>query len=97
MWRNPNAFHIIHPKSTGSFDKIPNVEHWLLAVDWESLGQSKAKSVCALVQELNESVSAKFVEESPEALLESNPGFFSQFTLVIATQVILHPSLTLHL
>jgi amyloid beta precursor protein binding protein 1 len=27
------------------------------------------------------------VEESPEALLESNPAFFSQFTLVIATQM----------
>lgn len=57
------------------------------AVDWESMGQSKAKSVCALLQELNESVGAKFVEESPEALLESNPAFFAQFTLVIATQV----------
>jgi len=64
-------------------------------VDWESLGQSKAKSVCALVQELNESVSAKFVEESPEALLESNPGFFSQFTLVIATQMTEAPLLKL--
>lgn len=60
------------------------------AVDWESMGQSKAKSVCALLQELNESVGAKFVEESPEALLESNPAFFAQFTLVIATQVTIH-------
>jgi amyloid beta precursor protein binding protein 1 len=60
------------------------------AVDWESTGQSKAKSVCALLQELNESVGAKFVEESPEALLESNPAFFAQFTLVIATQVTIH-------
>jgi hypothetical protein len=59
------------------------------AVNWESMGQPKAKSVCALLQELNESVGAKFVEESPEALLESNPAFFAQFTLVIATQVLL--------
>lgn len=61
-------------------------------VDWESMGQSKAKSVCALLQELNESVVAKFVEESPEALLKSNPTFFAQFTLVIATQVTVYLS-----
>jgi amyloid beta precursor protein binding protein 1 len=64
-------------------------------VDWESMGQSKAKSVCALLQELNESVGAKFVEESPEALLESNPAFFAQFTLVIATQMTEAPLLKL--
>lgn len=56
-------------------------------VDWESNGLSKAKSVSALVQEFNDSVKAKFVEESAEALLESNPSFFSQFTIVIATQM----------
>ena len=58
------------------------------AVDWESSGCSKAKTVSGLLQELNESVEAKFVEESPETLIDSNPEFFSQFTLVIATQVI---------
>ncbi|CAM6077144.1 unnamed protein product [Sphagnum tenellum] len=31
-------------------------------------------------------VDAKFTEELPEALLESNPALFSQLTLVIATQ-----------
>ncbi|CAM6070645.1 unnamed protein product [Sphagnum tenellum] len=56
-------------------------------VDWDSLGQSKAKTVSAFLHELNDAVDAKFVEESPEALLESNPAFFSQFTLVIATQM----------
>lgn len=64
-------------------------------VNWESMGQPKAKSVCALLQELNESVGAKFVEESPEALLESNPAFFAQFTLVIATQMTEAPLLKL--
>jgi amyloid beta precursor protein binding protein 1 len=39
-----------------------------------------------LLHELNDAVDAKFIEELPEALLESNPAFFSQFTLVIATQ-----------
>ncbi|KAF9613059.1 hypothetical protein IFM89_005493 [Coptis chinensis] len=57
-------------------------------VDDSSVGQSKAKSVCAFLQELNDAVKAKFVEESPEALIETNPSFFSQFTLVIATQLV---------
>ncbi|XP_077220537.1 NEDD8-activating enzyme E1 regulatory subunit AXR1-like [Tasmannia lanceolata] len=57
-------------------------------VDAQSIGQSKAKCVCAFLQELNDAVKAKFVEESPDALIETNPSFFSQFTLVIATQLL---------
>ncbi|ONK74969.1 uncharacterized protein A4U43_C03F11960 [Asparagus officinalis] len=57
-------------------------------LDEKSLGQSKAKCVCAFLQELNDAVKAKFVEESPETLIESTPSFFSQFTLVIATQLL---------
>jgi amyloid beta precursor protein binding protein 1 len=56
-------------------------------VDQSSLGQSKAKCVCSFLQELNDAVKAKFVEEYPDALIETNPSFFSQFTLVVATQV----------
>lgn len=56
-------------------------------VDETSLGESKAKCVCAFLQELNDAVNAKFIEEFPEKLIESNALFFSQFTLVIATQV----------
>lgn len=56
-------------------------------VDESSLGQSKAKCACAFLQELNDAVKAKFIEELPDALIETNPSFFSQFTLVIATQV----------
>lgn len=59
----------------------------LLVVDESCVGQSKAKSVCAFLQELNDAVRAKFIEEYPEALIEMNPPFFSQFTLVVATQV----------
>ncbi|KAK8968496.1 NEDD8-activating enzyme E1 regulatory subunit [Platanthera guangdongensis] len=55
-------------------------------LDEASLLQSKAKCVCAFLQELNDAVKAKFVEASPEALIEGNPLFFSSFTLVIATQ-----------
>ncbi|KAL5130598.1 NEDD8-activating enzyme E1 regulatory subunit AXR1 [Glycine soja] len=56
-------------------------------VDEASLGKSKAKCVCSFLQELNDAVKAKFVEESPETLIETNPSFFSQFTLVVATQL----------
>ena len=60
---------------------------WIFLVDESSVGQSKAKCVCAFLQELNDAVKAKFIEEYPEALIETNPSFFSQFTLVVATQV----------
>ena len=53
------------------------------------MGQSKAKSICGLLQELNEYVSAKFVEESSETLLESNPTFFAQFTQVTVSFIML--------
>ncbi|KAG5374878.1 hypothetical protein IGI04_039474 [Brassica rapa subsp. trilocularis] len=57
-------------------------------VDEGSVGQSKAKSVCAFLQELNDSVKAKFIEEDPDTLIITNPSFFSHFTLVIATQLV---------
>ncbi|XP_010475191.1 PREDICTED: NEDD8-activating enzyme E1 regulatory subunit AXR1 [Camelina sativa] len=57
-------------------------------VDLKSVGQSKAKSVCAFLQELNDAVKAKFIEENPDTLITTNPSFFSQFTLVIATQLV---------
>uniref|UniRef100_A0A2N9I6X7 NEDD8-activating enzyme E1 regulatory subunit n=1 Tax=Fagus sylvatica TaxID=28930 RepID=A0A2N9I6X7_FAGSY len=57
-------------------------------VDKSSVGQSKAKCVCAFLQELNDAVKAKFIEEYPETLIATNPSFFSQFTLVIATQLV---------
>lgn len=60
----------------------------IFSVDRQSVGQSKAKCVCAFLQELNDAVKAKFVEESPDTLIETKPSFFSQFTLVIVTQVL---------
>ncbi|THG18499.1 hypothetical protein TEA_029838 [Camellia sinensis var. sinensis] len=57
-------------------------------VDESSVGKSKAKCVCAFLQELNDAVKAKFIEEYPETLIETNPSFFSQFTLVVATQLV---------
>lgn len=57
-------------------------------VDESSLGESKAKCVCTLLQELNDAVKAKFIEDHPEKLIETKPSFFSQFTLVVATQLV---------
>ncbi|KAL8474282.1 hypothetical protein ACS0TY_030929 [Phlomoides rotata] len=57
-------------------------------VDESSVGQSKAKTVCAFLQELNDAVKAKFIEEYPQKFIESNSSFFSQFTLVVATQLV---------
>ncbi|KAL4557662.1 hypothetical protein LXL04_035848 [Taraxacum kok-saghyz] len=57
-------------------------------VSESSLGQPKAKCVCAFLQELNDAVKAKFIEEHPVTLIETNPSFFSQFTVVIATQLV---------
>ncbi|XP_020104558.1 NEDD8-activating enzyme E1 regulatory subunit AXR1-like [Ananas comosus] len=57
-------------------------------LDEECLGQSRAKCVCSFLQELNDAVKAKFVEESPTTLIDTNPSFFAQFTLVIATQLL---------
>lgn len=56
-------------------------------VEADSLGESRAKVVTELLQELNETVSGSYVEEAPEAMIENNPRFFAQFTVVVATQV----------
>ncbi|KAL0884473.1 hypothetical protein Bca101_008454 [Brassica carinata] len=58
-------------------------------LDEKSVGQSKAKSVCAFLQELNDdAVKATFIEENPDTLISTNASFFSQFTLVIDTQLV---------
>nr|CAB3492686.1 unnamed protein product [Digitaria exilis] len=56
-------------------------------LDEGCLGQPRAKSICSFLQELNDAVKAKFVEETPSTLIDNNPSFFSQFTVVIATQL----------
>ncbi|KAL5217863.1 hypothetical protein ABZP36_018547 [Zizania latifolia] len=56
-------------------------------LDVGCLGQSRAKSICLFLKELNDAVKAKFIEESPVSLIDTNPSFFSQFTVVVATQL----------
>jgi hypothetical protein len=48
-----------------------------------------------LLHEFNDVIDAKFVEELLEVLLESNLAFFSQFVLMIATQVKIQMSVVL--
>ena len=55
-------------------------------VDSSSLGESRAKVVTELLQELNEGVAGSYVEENPSTLLDTNPSFFLSFNIVIATQ-----------
>lgn len=64
-----------------------NLDFVISSVSESNLGQPKAKCVCAFLQELNDAVKAKFIEEHPVTLIDTNPSFFSQFTVVIATQV----------
>lgn len=53
----------------------------------QHVGQSRAKCVTDLLYELNDGVCGSYVEETPEALLDTNPAFVSSFGLVIATQM----------
>uniref|UniRef100_A0A453M9D9 THIF-type NAD/FAD binding fold domain-containing protein n=1 Tax=Aegilops tauschii subsp. strangulata TaxID=200361 RepID=A0A453M9D9_AEGTS len=56
-------------------------------LDEGCLGHSRAKSICSFLQELNDAVKAKYVEESVATMIDTNPSFFSEFTVVIATQL----------
>jgi len=56
-------------------------------VDTDSLGQSKAECCSRLLQEFNESVSGRFIAETPEHIIDNQPEFFKTFTLVLAAQL----------
>ncbi|KAL8589935.1 hypothetical protein ACOMHN_024022 [Nucella lapillus] len=60
-----------------------------------SIGKSRAQVATELLSELNDDVTGNFVEENIETLLESNPDFFTAFSIVIATN--LHEKALLHL
>ncbi|KAK7114181.1 NEDD8-activating enzyme E1 regulatory subunit-like isoform X2 [Littorina saxatilis] len=50
----------------------------------DSIGKSRAQVATELLGELNDDVTGNFVEESVETLLESNPDYFSTFSVVVA-------------
>ena len=53
------------------------------------MGKLRAAAVTELLAELNEGVASSYVAEAPRSLIESNPAFFADFQLVLATQVCL--------
>lgn len=53
----------------------------------DSIGQSRAKFTLEYLSELNDDVTGDYMEEHPEKLLDTNADFFSQFTIVIATNL----------
>ncbi|KAI9347199.1 amyloid beta precursor protein binding protein 1 [Zopfochytrium polystomum] len=54
-------------------------------IDHSAIGTSRAKATTDLLLELNDEVSGSFVDQSPASLLDSNPSFFHQFTMIITT------------
>lgn len=67
--------------------------NYLITADF--LGSSRAQCVTECLKELNETVSGFFIEEDPQNLVNKNPSFFKDFSLVIATQLQLHSMLQL--
>ncbi len=53
----------------------------------EHLGEAQAECCSRLMQEFNEGASGRYVAETPESLLDRQPEFFRDFTLVLATQL----------
>jgi amyloid beta precursor protein binding protein 1 len=54
----------------------------------DSLGSSRAQHITECLKELNDTVSGSFVEEeSLSSLLSSNPTFFHQFSIILASQL----------
>ena len=56
-------------------------------LDSESIGKPRALIATQLLLELNQDVKGDYVDESIEQLLENNPNFFSNFSVVIATSI----------
>lgn len=56
-------------------------------LDSESCGKSRAEVATQLLLELNSDVRGDYVDESVDQLLENNPDFFNNFTVVIATSL----------
>jgi len=56
-------------------------------LDESHIGRPRAECVTAMLQELNEHVRGSYVNDDVTALLESNPFFLDEFTIVAATQL----------
>eukprot|EP00698_Gefionella_okellyi_P011971 TRINITY_DN3197_c0_g1_i1.p1 TRINITY_DN3197_c0_g1~~TRINITY_DN3197_c0_g1_i1.p1 ORF type:complete len:551 (+),score=162.64 TRINITY_DN3197_c0_g1_i1:26-1654(+) len=56
-------------------------------VDQASLGKSRAETTARLLNELNDLITVKSVQEDPVKLIDNSPEFFKQFNFIIATDL----------
>uniref|UniRef100_A0A6B2L1E8 NEDD8-activating enzyme E1 regulatory subunit n=1 Tax=Arcella intermedia TaxID=1963864 RepID=A0A6B2L1E8_9EUKA len=57
-------------------------------VEQDSIGKSRAEEVTRLLYELNDMVKDKHsIQQDPDALIESNPDFVKDYTIIIATEI----------
>ncbi|KAG0347216.1 NEDD8-activating enzyme E1 regulatory subunit [Podila humilis] len=56
-------------------------------LDQNCLGKSRAETTCELLSELNEDVKGHWVASDIVSILEQNPNYLSNFTLVVASAV----------
>ncbi|KAG4302794.1 hypothetical protein PCK1_000954 [Pneumocystis canis] len=54
-------------------------------LDENRIHQAKAPQMCELLQELNENVKGEYFIDTLESILNHNPAFFKQFTIVISS------------
>jgi amyloid beta precursor protein binding protein 1 len=74
------------PSSAAAVERPAYAPACSFLVQASALGTPRAACVAALLKELNDAVAGAYVEEEPAQLLASDPAFFKDFTLVIATQ-----------
>ena len=67
----------VEPQDTGS--------NFFVTAD--AIGSSRGQCAVALLRELNAEVRGSSVEEGVDAILDAKPNFFSQFSLVIVTEL----------
>lgn len=56
-------------------------------LDIDSIGKPRAQVATQLLLELNPEVKGDYVDEAIEELLQNNPDFFKNFTVVVATSL----------
>ena len=76
------SFTVVDAKTVDQNDLANN-----FFVQVGDVGSSRAECVTKLLQELNEHVAGKFVDEDISQVLEARPDFLDPFKLVIATQM----------
>lgn len=76
------SFTVIDAALVQDYDSCSN-----FFVDKSHLGSSRSKAIVELLLELNPDVQGTHINHDPKLYIDSNPLFFSQFSLVIASQL----------